>query len=150
MVSIGEVRSDEPDHVATNEVLPLRTVLYVEDNPANLALVEQLIAGRGNLKLLTASEGHLGIQLARTYQPDVILMDIHLPGMSGLDSFKILREDSATAHIPVVAVSANAIPRDIERAMEVGFFSYLTKPIKVIEFMDALDVALRSAMERAR
>jgi PAS domain S-box-containing protein len=121
------------------------TLLYVEDNPANLALVEQLIARRGDLKLLTAIDGHLGIELARAYLPDVILMDINLPGISGYGALKILNDDPATAHIPVLALSANAVPRDIEKGLEAGFFRYLTKPIRVREFMDALDVALRHA-----
>jgi CheY-like chemotaxis protein len=118
------------------------TLLYVEDNPANLALVEQLIARRGDLKLITAIDGHLGIELARAYLPDMILMDINLPGISGYGALKCLRDDPATAHIPVLALSANAIPRDIEKGLEAGFFRYLTKPIRVHEFMDALDVAL--------
>jgi CheY-like chemotaxis protein len=121
------------------------TLLYVEDNPANLALVEQLIARRGDLKLLTAIDGHLGIELARAYLPDVILMDINLPGISGYGALKRLREDPATAHIPVLALSANAVPRDIEKGLEAGFFRYLTKPIRVHEFMNALDVALLHA-----
>jgi PAS domain S-box-containing protein len=121
---------------------PLRTLLYVEDNPANMALVEQLIARRSDIRLLTAVTGTLGIELARASRPDVILMDINLPGISGLDALKVLREDSATAHIPIVALSANAMPRDIKKGLEAGFFYYLTKPIKVDEFMDAIDVAL--------
>ena len=121
---------------------PLRTLLYVEDNPANLALVEQLIARRSDIRLLTAVTGPLGIELARASRPDVILMDINLPGMSGLDALKILRDDLATAHIPIVALSANAMPRDIKKGLEAGFFYYLTKPIKVDEFMDTIDVAL--------
>lgn len=128
---------------------PMRTLLYVEDNPANLSLVEQLIARRGDLKLLTAIDGHLGVQLARTCQPDVILMDINLPGISGFDALEILHHDPATAHIPVMALSANAIPRDVKRGLEAGFFRYLTKPIKVVEFMNALDVALQFASEKA-
>ncbi|MEN3365316.1 MAG: hypothetical protein V7606_2590, partial [Burkholderiales bacterium] len=122
----------------------------VEDNPANLALVEQLSARRDDLKLITAIDGHLGVQLARTYQPDAILMDINLPGMSGFDALEILRRDPATARIPVMALSANAVPRDIARGLEAGFFRYLTKPIKVREFMDALDVVLRHAAENGR
>ena len=124
-----------------------RTLLYVEDNPANLALVEQLIERRSDLKLLTAINGHLGIVLARACQPDVILMDINLPGLSGYGCLKLLQNDPTTAHIPVLALSANAVPRDIEKGMEAGFFRYLTKPIKVVEFMDALDVALHYASE---
>jgi PAS domain S-box-containing protein len=121
---------------------PLRTVLYVEDNLANLELVEQLVARRSDLRLLTAADGDLGIRMARIHLPEVILMDIHLPGISGIDAMKVLRADAATAHIPIIAISANAMPRDIEKALEAGFFNYVTKPIKVGEFMDTLDAAL--------
>jgi signal transduction histidine kinase/CheY-like chemotaxis protein len=124
---------------------PQHTLLYVEDNPANLELVEQLIARRTDLRMLSAADGQLGIEFARVYQPEVILMDINLPGISGIEAMKILRKDPTTAHIPIIALSANAIPRDIERGLEAGFFNYLTKPIKVGEFMDALDAALKFA-----
>ena len=128
---------------------PLRTLLYVEDNPANLKLVEQLIARRPTLRLLSAVDGNMGIQLARANQPEVILMDINLPGISGIEALKILHDDPVTAHIPVVALSANAMPRDIEKGLAAGFFSYLTKPIKVKEFMEALDAALESVQAHA-
>jgi signal transduction histidine kinase/AmiR/NasT family two-component response regulator len=130
---------------------PLRTLLYVEDNPANLMLVEDLIARRPDLRLLSAMDGIRGTEIARASRPDVILMDINLPGISGIQALRILRADPATAHIPVVALSANAMPRDIEKGLEAGFFRYLTKPIKVNEFMDTLDVALKfSKTESAR
>jgi CheY-like chemotaxis protein len=121
---------------------PARTLLYVEDNPANLELVEQLIERRPELRLLSAPDAHLGIEYARAYRPEVILMDINLPGMNGMEAMTILRSDPLTAHIPIIALSANAVPRDIENALEAGFFNYLTKPIKVNQFLDALDVAL--------
>jgi PAS domain S-box-containing protein len=127
----------------------LRTLLCVEDNPANLMLIEQLVARRPDLCLLSARDGDLGIQLARANQPEVILMDINLPGISGIEALRILREDPATAHIPVVALSANAMPRDIEKGLEAGFFRYLTKPIRVNEFMQTLDVALEFARQEA-
>ena len=142
-----DVKATQPETVARVEPQPggpLRTLLYVEDNPANLKLIEQLIARRPTIRLLSAVDGNQGIQLARAHLPDVILMDINLPGISGIEAMKILREDPATAHIPIVALSANAMPRDIEKGLEVGFFSYLTKPIKVNEFMEALDAALAS------
>jgi PAS domain S-box-containing protein len=123
----------------------LRTLLYVEDNRANMQLVEQLIARRPDMSLLSAADGMRGIELARTHQPEVILMDINLPGISGIQALKILRADPATAHIPVLAISANAMPRDIKRGLAAGFFRYLTKPIKVNEFMEALDKALELA-----
>ena len=122
-----------------------RSVLYVEDNPANLRLVERLVARRPDLHLLTAVNGTFGIEYARVAQPDVILMDINLPDISGIEALRILREDPATAHIPVVALSANAMPSDIEKGLAAGFFRYLTKPIKVNEFMDTLYLALESA-----
>jgi len=75
----------------------------------------------------------------------VILMDINLPGISGITAMKMLADSTATAHIPVIALSANAMPRDIEKGLEAGFYRYLTKPIKVIEFMDTLDEALAFA-----
>ena len=146
-VEAGEAAALRPPHVPHGA--RLRTLLYVEDNPANLKLVEQLIARRPDLRLLTAVNGTLGIELARASQPDVILMDINLPGISGIEALKILREDPATAHIPVVALSANAMPRDIEKGLEAGFFRYLTKPIKVNEFMDTLGMALEFAEQRA-
>jgi CheY-like chemotaxis protein len=123
----------------------IRTLLYVEDNPANLMLVEDLIARRTDIRLLSARDGNRGIEIARVSRPDVILMDINLPGISGITALKILGLDPATAHIPVVALSANAMPRDIERGLEAGFFRYLTKPIKVNEFMETLDLALHFA-----
>jgi CheY-like chemotaxis protein len=138
----------EPETIAQPQVqqgAPVHTLLYVEDNPANLMLVEQLIARHPHLRLLSARDGNLGIQLARANRPDLILMDINLPGISGIEALKILREDPVTAHIPVVALSANAMPRDVEKGMKAGFFRYLTKPIKVDEFMDTLNLALEFA-----
>ena len=122
-----------------------RTLLYVEDNPANMELVEQLIARCPDIRMMTAVTGTLGIELARAAQPTVILMDINLPGISGINSLKILSEDPLTARIPVVALSANAMPRDIANGLEAGFFRYLTKPIKVKDFMDTLNAALEFA-----
>jgi PAS domain S-box-containing protein len=127
----------------------MHTLLYVEDNPANLMLVEDLMARRPDIRLLSASDGDSGIQIARTCRPEVILMDINLPGLSGIKALRILSEDPATAHIPVVALSANAGPRDIEKGLKAGFFRYLTKPIKVGEFLDTLDVALQFARAAA-
>jgi len=134
--------ADSPSPAVATEDLPISTLLYVEDNPANLKLVEMLIARRPNMRLLTAGTGVLGIELALAHMPHAILMDINLPGISGLKALSILRRDSATAHIPVIALSANANPRDIERGLEAGFHKYLTKPIKVDELMLTLDETL--------
>ncbi|MDB5957661.1 ATP-binding protein [Ramlibacter sp.] len=138
-VPLGDVDAVRPP---VPQGAPQRTLLYVEDNPANLELVAQLIERRGDLRMVSATDGRLGIEYARACLPDVILMDINLPGINGIQAMQVLRAHPATAHIPIIALSANAIPRDIERGLEAGFFSYITKPIKVAEFMDALDVAL--------
>jgi len=122
----------------------MRTLLYVEDNPANLMLVEQIIAELPHMHMLSACDGNQGIALAHAHLPDVILMDINLPGMSGIEAMNFLRNDPATRHIPVIAISANAMLRDIEKGVEAGFFRYLTKPIKINEFLKALDDALKT------
>jgi PAS domain S-box-containing protein len=118
------------------------TLLYVEDNSANVTLIESILSARSDFFLLTARDGPAGIELARLAQPDLILMDINLPGISGTEALKILARDPLTSHIPVIALSANAIPQDIEKGLEAGFFRYLTKPIRINEFMNTLDAAL--------
>jgi PAS domain S-box-containing protein len=137
--------ASEPSVLAKDQAHPdgpLRTLLYVEDNAANLALVEQLIARRPDLRMLSAGTGILGVELARAHRPAVILMDINLPDIDGIQALKRLQGDPLTAQIPVLAISANAMLDDIKRCMEAGFFRYLTKPIKVEEFTQALDLAL--------
>jgi CheY-like chemotaxis protein len=126
----------------------LHTMLYIEDNPTNLKLVEQIVARHINLRLLTAVNGNSGIEIARGSRPEVILTDINLPDIDGYEVLKILRSDPATAHIPVLAISANAMPPDVDRGMKAGFFRYITKPIKVNELMEALDVALEFAANK--
>ena len=144
-IAAGEAKSAAIYAPAAKTGAALHTLLYVEDNPANLQLVEELIARRPDLRLLTAADGKLGIALAREFMPEVILMDINLPGISGIEAMHILRADPATAYIPIVAISANAIPADIKKGLEAGFFRYLTKPIVVTEFMDTLSLALEFA-----
>jgi CheY-like chemotaxis protein len=129
--------------------LRLRTLLYVEDNPANLALVQQIIGRHLEMRLITAVNGSLGIELALEHRPEVILMDINLPGINGFEVLKILRSEPATAQIPVIAISANAMPRDISKGEEAGFFRYLTKPIRVDELMDAVNAALELGRSHA-
>ncbi|HEV8657550.1 MAG TPA: PAS domain S-box protein, partial [Thermoanaerobaculia bacterium] len=141
--NLPTVKSDQAAVAPTLlAVAAVRTLLYVEDNPANLRLVERLIARRPDMRLLTAIDGVTGVDLTRSAKPEVILMDINLPGISGIEALKILRGDPATAHIPVIALSANAVPRDVQKGLEAGFFRYLTKPIKVAEFMETLSAAL--------
>ena len=119
-----------------------RTLLYVEDNPTNLYLVEQLIARRSDLKLLVATTGRSGVHMAREHLPDLILMDIQLPDISGVEALKLLLAMPETAHIPIMALTANAVSHDIEQGLKAGFLRYLTKPINLIEFMSAIDAVL--------
>ncbi len=121
------------------------TLLYVEDNQANITLVQQIIARHPTIRLITAFDGASGMQIARSTLPDIILMDINLPGISGIEAMKILRSDPATAYIPVIAVSANAMQHDIQRGLNEGFYRYITKPIKVNEFMVTLNEVLEYA-----
>jgi PAS domain S-box-containing protein len=144
----GAIAPIAATHASVAAPTHLSSLLYVEDNPANLMLVEDLIARRPDIRLMSARDGLNGIALARTSQPDVILMDINLPGISGIQALKMLADEPRTAHIPVIALSANAMPRDIEKGLESGFFRYLTKPIKVNEFMATLDVALNLAVAK--
>jgi PAS domain S-box-containing protein len=134
-----------PAEVVSPEAVAVRTLLYVEDNPANLTLVERLISRRSDLRILSAVDGRRGVELARSALPDVILMDINLPGINGVEVLRILRSHKATAHIPVLALSANAMAGDIQSGLDAGFLRYLTKPIKISEFMEALNVALEVA-----
>ncbi|CAA6604715.1 Sensor histidine kinase AruS [Rhodospirillaceae bacterium LM-1] len=122
-----------------------RTLLYVEDNPANLKLVQQIIARHPELSLMTATDGTTGVALAESTIPEVILMDINLPGISGLQALELLQSNPKTSHIPIIAISANAMPRDVRKGLDLGFYRYLTKPIKLNEFMEALDSALEFA-----
>ncbi len=147
-----ELIRDNTPQLAAGNTLPterskqklgkLRTLLYVEDNPANLMLVEHIIESHPSIHMLSAHDGNSGVKLALDHIPNVILMDINLPGISGVEALKILRKNTLTEHIPVIALSANAMLRDIEKGLEAGFFRYLTKPIKINEFMNALDDAL--------
>ena len=146
----AELAEELPEWSAS-QAAPLRhdarryTVLCIEDNPANLMLIEKLMARRPDIRLLTAGNGSRGIEIARTELPSLILMDINLPGISGIQALKILAALPGTASIPVIALSANAMPRDVEKGMEAGFLRYLTKPIKVAEFMETLDSVLQLA-----
>ena len=117
-------------------------LLYVEDNPANLKLVEEIVRFRSDLRLLAAGDGPLGLSLARAHHPEIILMDLNLPGMSGLEVLAQLQREPGTRGIPVIALTANAMARDIERGIAAGFFRYLTKPIDIDKFNEAIDLTL--------
>ena len=93
--------------------------------------------------MISAPDAHLGVQLARAHLPNLILMDIHLPGMSGSEAQKILKNDVITAGIPVIALTANAMPDEIAKGLSAGFFRYITKPIDMAELTEAIDSALQ-------
>jgi len=118
------------------------TVLYIEDNPANLRLVEQLLGRRSNMHMWSAHEPMLGLELAAEHKPDLILLDINLPGISGFEVLRHLRQREATRDKPVIAISANVMPKDIKKGLEAGFDRYITKPIDLAELLQAVDTVL--------
>ena len=136
---------EAPISAARTDVHADYTVLYIEDNPANLRFMSHLFRRRSNLQLLTATEPSEGLLLAEMQQPDLILLDIHLPGMDGYEVFSYLQASETTRHIPVIAVSANAMPNDIERARTAGFRDYCTKPIEIGKFLQSVDTILQPA-----
>ena len=120
-------------------------LLYVEDNPASLRLVEDIVSFLPHLRMISATDARHGIALALERHPDVILMDINLPGMNGNQAQRILRNDPRTAHIPVIALTANAMKGDIRHGLAAGFFRYLTKPVEITLLNAAIDEALQLA-----
>ncbi len=121
------------------------TLLYVEDNPDNIKLMKLIVSRIDGLSMIHTHTGELGIELARAEKPDVIILDINLPGMNGIETLKKLRCHEAVANIPVLALSAAATESDIRKGMEAGFLHYLTKPINVPEVVDAIKKALEAA-----
>ncbi len=146
---VSETIASEPPELPDQPVDAAYTVLYIEDNPANMALVEQLMEHRPGVRLLSAVNATVGLAMVHRHQPQLILMDINLPGINGFQALKILRDDPTTQHIPVLAISANAMPNDIQKGLDSGFLAYLTKPIKVPEFMAALDRGLALAARQS-
>lgn len=119
------------------------SVLYIEDNPANLRLVEEIFKKTPSVTMHSAHTPELGLSLATTHHPDLILLDINLPGMNGYEVLKRLKQDPTTSNTPVIAISANAMPQDVEKGMDAGFDDYLTKPINVGKFKSAVNRVLR-------
>ncbi len=140
------VIDNKPEDVSsledTIDLTEKHTVLYIEDNPANLRLVTQLLGRLPNLHMWSAHEHMLGLELAAENNPDLILLDINLPGMDGFEVLKLLRQRDGTRNTPVIAISANAMPKDIERGLEAGFDDYITKPINIHKLMLAVSEKL--------
>ena len=118
-------------------------VLYVEDNPSNVAFMADVLSHFPAVNLVTATSAEVGLELARTLHPDVIIMDINLPGISGLEATRWLKAHPQTTSIPVIGLSAAATPRDMQRAHGVGFLHYLTKPVEVDRLLKVLDELLQ-------
>lgn len=153
--TIADPRPAESGSEATSMLQPgkLRsggpyTLLYVEDSPASMQLVEQLIARQADMRMLTADNGNSGIEIARVAKPDVILMDINLPDMSGFKALAVLRANPSTARIPVIAISSNSLELNIHSGLQAGFYRYLTKPIKLNDLINALDSAIEFTEKR--
>ena len=139
---IGKINRSQVELGANSE--KYYSVLYIEDNPANLRLVQQILASRKNIRVWSAGEPKLGLELAIEHNPDLILMDINLPGMTGFEVLSKLRQNDTTCLTPVIAISANAMSRDIEKGLQAGFDEYITKPVNVTALLDAVDLRLSS------
>ncbi|MGH8102488.1 MAG: response regulator [Chthoniobacterales bacterium] len=119
-------------------------VLYIEDDPVNFTLVQRILNHRPALKLAQATRGEIGVNLARTQKPKLILLDLHLPDIHGAEVLRLLRADAASVNIPVVVVSADATPSQIERLLSGGARNYLTKPLSIRPFLAIVDEIVRS------
>jgi len=121
-----------------------KTVLYVEDNPANLDLMRELMEQFSDVKMISAHTAELGLELAETHKPDLILLDINLPGMDGFEALDKLKLMDETKNTPILALSANAMERDVTRGLQAGFLEYLTKPLNIEKTLSALRKALEN------
>jgi CheY-like chemotaxis protein/two-component sensor histidine kinase len=126
------------------------TILCVDDNRANLALLTEALSLRSDCRVLTATDGQAGVEMARSHNPDVILMDNNMPVMSGREAMGVLALDPATARIPIIAVSAAAMPNMVSSGLEQGYFRYLVKPYDLVDLTDAIDAAIDKSRGGAR
>jgi len=115
------------------------TVLYIEDNPANMRLMEQMLKRRADIHLLQAHEPLMGLELIAQHQPDLIMLDINLPGMNGYEMLQLLQKGNEVKSTPVVAISANAMPTDVQKGLDAGFAHYITKPINLQQLFETLN-----------
>lgn len=145
MANVGAGETAAESINATDAPQREAKVLAIDDNPANLKLIAQVMGMRENVHLLTAHTPELGIELALGHRPDLILLDINMPGMDGYQVLKVFQTSAELRHIPVVAITANAMPRDIERGKAAGFTDYLTKPLDIGRFLQVADALLDAA-----
>ena len=150
------VQKKEPDKKQTTQTPVITsseheyTVLYIEDNPANLRLVAQLLGRSSNVHMWSAHTPLLGLELAAEHNPDLILLDINLPGMNGFEVLDLLRQCKTCGDTPVIAISANAMPQNIEHGLAAGFDAYITKPIDVSNFLHVVDAVLMGENSETR
>ncbi|MBT9505116.1 response regulator [Rhodoferax sp.] len=137
-----------PKHRKYNEEAMRHKVIYIEDNASNLKLVTQILGRRPDIEMLAAATPEQGIALALANCPDLILVDINMPGMDGYQVLDILKRESKLENVPVIAVTANAMPRDVERGMASGFAEYLTKPLDIDRFMKTIDRHLNDGLKQ--
>jgi len=134
-----------PIEVSPQAAREIATILCVDDDAFSLRLVQEVLRARSDLRVLSATNGRLAVDMVREHLPAVVLMDHNLPELSGREALAILRNDRRTGHIPIVALSANALPSAREDGLAAGFFHYLTKPFEVHELMAVIDQALLSS-----
>ena len=137
--AVPEVESMGKEAVERGTLIKCEKVLYVEDNPSNLELMENVFSQHSETQLISAKNGEQGISMAISESPDLIILDINLPGMDGFAVLKELRANKSTKGIPVIALSALAMPNDIERAIEAGFKAYLTKPLQIGKMIQTIN-----------
>jgi PAS domain S-box-containing protein len=129
--------------------MPQHRLLCIDDNPVNLKLITQMLSRRKSIQLLTAHTPELGIELALAYQPDLILLDINMPGMNGYQVMEIFKTEARLKSTPVIAITANAMPRDVARGLAAGFSHYLTKPLDLGTFLHTVDQCLSVSKDTA-
>jgi CheY-like chemotaxis protein len=136
------------DRTTTAEMSARNIVLYIEDNLSNLRLVQRILSHRSTVSLISATCGEQGLALAREQRPELILLDIHLPDIEGPEVLSRLQEEPVTRRIPVVVISADATPRQIDRLLAQGARAYLTKPLDVKKFLDSIDEVLDNSVRK--
>jgi CheY-like chemotaxis protein len=132
-------RQEQLNAIEIKHIRGTRTVLYIEDNLANMRLMEHIVSYRPQVRLMSAVQGRLGLDLAYQHQPDLILLDLHLPDLSGDEVLRRLQADPRTNGIPVVMISADATPGQVDRLLSAGAASYMTKPLNVENLLKAFD-----------
>jgi len=146
--STTEIQKVELKKEPDTKSLSSFTVLYIDDIPNNIELVRKTLSMRDNIKFLSSLQASLGIDIAKSQKVDLILMDIQMPEIDGVEAFKILQKDERTSDIPVIALSANALTKDVDKVLDVGFKSYITKPIDIPKFLEEMDKFIEEEMKR--